>query len=83
MADRGEGQALVAERRGEDLPGMAVAFAQALPVRLGELADMVAAGPPPLPDLAALAERYGLRFGQPDWLPELISRYHLAPPPGA
>jgi len=48
-----------------------------------ELADMVAAGPPPLPDLAALADRYGLRFGQPDWLPELISRYHLAPPPGA
>jgi hypothetical protein len=31
----------------------------------------------------ALANRYGLQFGQPDWLPDLIARYHLTPPPGA
>jgi hypothetical protein len=31
----------------------------------------------------ALADRYGLRFGRPDWLPDLIARYHLTPPPGA
>jgi quercetin dioxygenase-like cupin family protein len=47
-----------------------------------ELAAMIAVGPPQPPDVAALASRYGLRFGQPDWLPELISRYHLTPPPG-
>lgn len=48
-----------------------------------ELADMMAAGPPQLPDIMALADRYGLQFGQPGWLPDLISRYHLTPPPGA
>src|SRR5499427_8059112 len=32
-----------------------------------ELADMVAAGPPPGPDVAALAGRYGLQFGRPEW----------------
>ena len=47
-----------------------------------ELAGMTAAGPPQLPDIMALASRYGLQFGQPNWLPELISRYHLTPPPG-
>ena len=48
-----------------------------------ELADMIAGGPPHPPDVMALAGRYGLRFGQPDWLPDLISRYDLTPPPGA
>jgi quercetin dioxygenase-like cupin family protein len=47
-----------------------------------ELAGMTAAVSPQLPDVMALASRYGLEFGQPDWLPELISRYHLTPPPG-
>jgi hypothetical protein len=28
-----------------------------------------------------LAVRYGVQFGQPDWLPDLIARYHLTPPP--
>ena len=41
------------------------------------------AGPPPPADIMALAGRYGLRFGRPDWLPGLITRYGLAPPPGA
>ena len=48
-----------------------------------EMADLTAAGPPQLPEITALAGRYGLQFGQPDWLPELIARYHLTPPPGA
>src|SRR5215470_13974970 len=47
-----------------------------------EMADMVAAGPPQLPAVIDLAGRYGLEFGQPDWLPDLISRYHLTPPLG-
>ena len=47
-----------------------------------EMADLTAAGPPQLPEIIALADRYGLQFGQPDWLPDLIARYHLTPPPG-
>lgn len=31
---------------------------------------------------AGLAERYGLEFGAPDWLPDVIARYGLTPPPG-
>jgi quercetin dioxygenase-like cupin family protein len=48
-----------------------------------ELADLTFAGPPQPSDLIALAGRYGLQFGQPDWLPGLISRYGLTPPPGS
>src|ERR1700736_1624979 len=42
-----------------------------------EMADLTAAGPPQFPEVMALADRYGLQLGQPDWLPELIARYHL------
>ena len=48
-----------------------------------ELAGIMAAGPPQPQDVTALADKYGLRFGQPDWLPGLITRYNLTPPPGA
>src|SRR5260370_250898 len=48
-----------------------------------EMADLTAAGPPQLPEVTALAERYGLQGGQPDWLPVLIDRSHLTPPPRA
>jgi hypothetical protein len=48
-----------------------------------EMAGLAAAGPPQLPEVMALADRYGLQFGQPDWLPGLIARYNLNPPPGA
>lgn len=48
-----------------------------------DLADMIAVGPLEPSAVMALAGRYGLQFGQPDWLPDLISRYHLTPPPGA
>jgi len=46
-----------------------------------ELADLIEAGPPAFADISALADDYGLQFGQPEWVPELISRYGLAPPP--
>jgi hypothetical protein len=29
--------------------------------------------------IAAVAERYGLQFGEPDWLPDVIARYSLTP----
>ncbi|HEY2641540.1 MAG TPA: cupin domain-containing protein [Streptosporangiaceae bacterium] len=47
-----------------------------------ELADAIAAEPPRRADIGALADKYGLQFGQPDWLPGLVSRYNLTPPPG-
>src|SRR5215467_4781829 len=47
-----------------------------------EMTDLTAAGAPQLPDVMALAGRYGLLFDQPEWLPDLIARYHLNPPPG-
>jgi mannose-6-phosphate isomerase-like protein (cupin superfamily) len=46
-----------------------------------EMSLLVAAGPPPLDDVVKLAARYGLQFGQPDWLPDVINRYGLNPPP--
>jgi hypothetical protein len=47
-----------------------------------EFADMTDAGPPDYADVAALAARYGLPFSRPDWLPDVIARYDLIPPPG-
>ena len=46
-----------------------------------ELSELLTAGPPELGQVPALAERYGLQFGTPEWLPGLISRYGLTPPP--
>jgi quercetin dioxygenase-like cupin family protein len=46
-----------------------------------DLADLIATGAPPSDEIPALAERYGLQFGRPEWLPELISRFNLTPPP--
>lgn len=35
------------------------------------------------PDASAdLDSRYGIPFAEPDWLPDVIRRYNLAPPPG-
>lgn len=45
-----------------------------------EVADLVEAGPPSAPD-PELARRYGLEFGSPEWLPDLIARYNLTPFP--
>jgi mannose-6-phosphate isomerase-like protein (cupin superfamily) len=47
-----------------------------------ELSDLLAAGPPPLEVLAELGSNYGLQFGNPDWLPDVIKRYGLTLLPG-
>ena len=46
-----------------------------------ELSDLFAAGPPPDGAVPELAARYGLQFGEADWLPDVIARYGLTPPP--
>lgn len=48
-----------------------------------DLADLAEAGPPDFADIAALAANYGLEFGEAPWLPDVIARYSLTPPPGA
>jgi mannose-6-phosphate isomerase-like protein (cupin superfamily) len=47
-----------------------------------ELSELVASGPPPAEARQEIAERYGLEFAEPSWLPEIIQRYNLTPPPG-
>jgi quercetin dioxygenase-like cupin family protein len=47
-----------------------------------ELTDMTAVGAPDPADVARLGDRYGMPFAQPDWLPDVIARYHLNPLPG-
>ncbi|MCC0100293.1 cupin domain-containing protein [Streptomyces flavotricini] len=48
-----------------------------------EMTEMLADGQPPPEDaLPALAAKYGLVFGRPAWLPDVIARYDLTPPPG-
>jgi len=42
-----------------------------------EVVDMVEAGPPSEADGLALAARYGLEFGEPDWWAEVRTRYGL------
>ena len=46
-----------------------------------ELSDMTAAGPFDFEAVAKISERYGLPFAEPDWLPDVIARYDLTPPP--
>jgi quercetin dioxygenase-like cupin family protein len=46
-----------------------------------ELADLNAASPPALDTLVPLAAKYGLEFGDAKWLPDIIARYGLNPPP--
>lgn len=45
------------------------------------MTELVKDGPPRGEDVLALAEKYGLEFGEPDWLPDVIERYGLTPPP--
>jgi quercetin dioxygenase-like cupin family protein len=48
-----------------------------------ELSEMlVSVSNPDVALIAELAGRYGLSFGQPEWLPDVISRFNLTPPPG-
>lgn len=46
-----------------------------------QFADMSEAGAPDFAAVAELAARYQLPFVQPDWLPDVIARYNLTPPP--
>jgi quercetin dioxygenase-like cupin family protein len=47
-----------------------------------ELSELLtSAGQPEVAQIAELASNYGLQFGQPEWLPDVISRYNLTPPP--
>jgi hypothetical protein len=48
-----------------------------------ELSELASAGQPAFEAVAEIAERYGLQFGRPDWLPDLIDPYGLNPPPEA
>lgn len=48
-----------------------------------EFVEMTAAGAPSMEDVGRLGERYGLPFAQPAWLPGVIERYGLTPPPSA
>ena len=48
----------------------------------GDLTKLTAVGRPDPEEVAALAERYGLPFARPDWLPEVVARYGLTPPRG-
>ena len=45
-----------------------------------EVAAMAAAGPPDLEAMGEVAARYGMSFEEPEWLPDVIARYDLAPP---
>ena len=47
-----------------------------------EFVDMTAAGAPDPEAIAELAGRYQLPFARPEWLPDVIARYNLTPPPG-
>jgi mannose-6-phosphate isomerase-like protein (cupin superfamily) len=44
------------------------------------MTELGADGPPRREDVVALAAEYGLEFGEPAWLPDLIQRYDLTPP---
>ena len=46
-----------------------------------DLSNLLAAGPPAGEAVAEIAAEYGLEFGQPAWLADVIERYHLNPPP--
>jgi quercetin dioxygenase-like cupin family protein len=48
-----------------------------------ELAELLQTGPPTMEDLGSLAARYGLEFGNPDYVPDLLDRYNLTPLPGS
>ena len=48
-----------------------------------DVADLLETGPPSMQDIAAIASNYGLQFADPPWLPDVIKRYNLEPPPGA
>jgi quercetin dioxygenase-like cupin family protein len=48
-----------------------------------ELAALSASNAVTPGELDRLSEAYGLPFSTPDWLPDVIARYGLTPPPGS
>ena len=46
-----------------------------------EMTELVAASPPLFAEVVELGAKYGLEFGEPEWLPDVIGRYGLTPPP--
>src|SRR6476661_6243597 len=42
-----------------------------------ELAELLESDTPDLSEIPNLGKKYGLQFGQPEWLPDVISRYGL------
>lgn len=46
-----------------------------------EFVEMTDAGAPDRAEIVRLSDRYGLPYAQPDWLPDVIARYALTPPP--
>jgi quercetin dioxygenase-like cupin family protein len=42
-----------------------------------EVAELIAAGPAAAGQGGDLAERYGLQFGEPEWLPGIVERFGL------
>ena len=47
-----------------------------------DFVELTASGAPSMDDIGRLSEQYGLPFARPEWLPDVISRYGLTPPPG-
>lgn len=47
-----------------------------------EFVDITDAGAPGPGQIAELAGRYQLPFARPEWLPDVIKRFNLTPPPG-
>jgi quercetin dioxygenase-like cupin family protein len=46
----------------------------------GELADLLASHTTAPGDYSELADKYGLTYGRPGWLDDVVERYHLSPP---
>jgi mannose-6-phosphate isomerase-like protein (cupin superfamily) len=45
------------------------------------LSGLAASGPPDVAEVGELAGRFELEFAQPDWLPDILHRFDLTPPP--
>lgn len=46
-----------------------------------EISELTSSGQFEMSAIVELSDRYGLPFAQPDWLPDVIERYNLNPPP--
>ena len=47
-----------------------------------DFADLTDKRAPSPEEIAEIAARYQLPFAQPEWLPDVITRFNLTPPPG-